>query len=149
VGQHRLEVRAVDWASPPSAPTGFRWRVVRPYGVPFSIKGPAIAGPLYPGAAPARISLTLKNPNGVAIYVTSVRVAVTASPAGCGSAVNIGLVQPNASAATPVKVPARSSVTLPTRRMSAATIELRDRAVNQDACRNGAFRLRFTGSAHS
>jgi hypothetical protein len=149
VGQHRLLVRAVDWPSPRSAPTGFRWRVVRPYGVRFSINGAVSGGPLYPGAAPLRISLTLKNPNGVAIYVTSVRVAVIASPAGCDSAANVSLVQSSASAAAPVKVPARRSVTLPAQRVSAPTIALRDRPVNQDACRNRAFPLRFTGSAHS
>ena len=149
VGEHRLLVRALDPPADPSRAAGFRWRVTHANQVSFSIRAGAIAGLLYPGAAPLSIPVTLSNPNSVPIYVTSLTVAVMGSPAGCDSTTNISLVQSNASSAIPVEVPADGSVTLPAQGVSTATIELVNLPVNQDACINAAFPLRFTGSAHS
>ena len=115
----------------------------------FSIRPGAIAGLLHPGAAPLSIPVTLSNPNSVPIYVTSLTVAAMGSPAGCDSTTNISLVQSNASSAIPVEVPADGSVTLPAHGVSTATIELVNLPVDQDACINAAFPLRYTGRAHS
>ena len=108
-----------------------------------------IAGRLYPGALPLGIPLTLSNPNSVPIHVTRVTVAVTSGPIGCDTATNARLQQSNASDAIPVEVPANGAVTLPAEGVSAPTIQLVDRPVNQDACTNATFPLRFSGSAHS
>ena len=117
-------------------------------GESFSID-PGVVGPLYPGAVPLSIPLTLSNSNGVPIYVTGLTVAVTNSPAGCNSATNISLAQSSVSSTTPVLIQANGSVTLPAQGVAAPTIQLVDLPVNQDACRNATLSLSFTGSAHS
>ena len=49
------------------------------------------SAPLYPGAAPSPLPVSLRNPNAVPIFVTAVQVAVSADPAGCDSATNFEL----------------------------------------------------------
>ncbi len=127
----------------------FDWNVVAPVSSEsFSISA-GVIGSLFPGAVPLSIPLTLRNPNGVPIYVTSLTAAVTNSPAGCNSSTNVSLTQPSASSTNPVLIQANSSVTLPAQGVSAPTIQLLDLPANQDACRNAKFPLSFTGSAHS
>lgn len=115
----------------------------------FRIRAHVGGGVLYPGAAAHAIRITLGNPNGVAMFVTRLTVTVPSGPAGCESATNIRLVQSNVSSATPVEIHAHDTVTLPAPGRSTPTIQLLDRPVNQDVCRNARFRLRVTGSAHS
>jgi hypothetical protein len=127
----------------------FDWTVIAQVrGESFSIRAGAV-GPLYPGAVPFPIPLTLSNPNGVSIYVTSLTVAVTSSPAGCSSSTNISLTQSSASSTSPILIQTNSSVRLPAQGVTAPTIQLLDLPVNQDACENTAFPLTLTGSAHS
>lgn len=114
----------------------------------LSISAGAV-GTLYPGAVPLTIPLTLSNPNGVPIYVTSLTVAVASSPAGCPSSTNIRLTQSGVSSLSPVLIPANNSVRLPAQGVAAPMIQLLDLPVNQDPCRNAAFPLTVTGSAHS
>jgi hypothetical protein len=148
-GQHQFAVRAVDAAGNRSGQATYKWKLAAAQsGVPFTISG-SLGGQLYPGAAPRRLPLTLTNPNGVAIYVTSLAVTVTSSPPGCPAAGNIALAQSSASSATPVQIPAKGSVTLPAQGVSAPTIALIDLPVNQDACKNTGFGLTYSGSAHS
>jgi hypothetical protein len=167
-GRHTFQVRArsrtrkrvlsspasytwsVDWLPPtpditrhPAGPTGS----MQASDESFSIS-PDVIGSLYPGAVPLSIPLTLSNPNGVPIYVTSLTIAVTNSPAGCSSATNISLSQSSVSSTAPVLIQANGSVTLPAQGVAAPTIQLVDLPVNQDACRNATFSLSFTGSAH-
>ena len=97
------------------------------------------------------IALTLRNPNSVRIRVTRVTVVVSAdsTPSGCSSATNLVLQQASGiSPGSPVTIPARSSVTL-NAFPRAPRIGFRDLRTNQDACRGKAFRLTYTGSAHS
>jgi hypothetical protein len=148
VGEHDFLVRAVKLPAFPSYPASFRWRVMAPSGASFSISSGSI-GPLYPGAAPLTIPLTLTNPNGVPIHVSSISVSIAHSPPGCDGATNISLVQSNASTVAEIAVPASASVTLPAQGVTPPTIALIARPVNQDACRNGAFSLHFSGSAGS
>jgi hypothetical protein len=103
---------------------------------------------LLPGSRPSPIALTLGNPNQARIFVTRLRVAVTSSPPSCPSAQNIRVVQSNATRAHPIAIPARSSVRLPAQGRSAPKIQLLDRPVNQDGCREGRFLLRFSGRAY-
>jgi hypothetical protein len=95
------------------------------------------------------IPVTLRNPHSTAIFVTSLIAVATGGSANCDSATNIRLAQSDASGAKPIEIPAKGAVTLPAQGVSAPTIELLNLAVNQDACRNEAFPLRLTISAHS
>jgi hypothetical protein len=150
VGEHHFQVRAIDPPGRPSPVARFDWRVVTQASENFSISFNGIVGGLlYPGAAPEVISLTLANPNGVSIFVTSVIVTVPSGPAGCDSATNISLAQSNVSSAAPVEIQAHGSITLPAQSRTAPTIGLVNLPVNQDACQNARFPLSFTGSAHS
>jgi len=148
-GRHGFAVRALDAAGNRSRATTFSWTITRPANRDFSISGNATAL-LYPGAPARPIALTLTNPNSVAIYVTSVQVAVSASTvAACSPASNLALTQSNASSAVPVRVPAGGSVTLPAQGVTAPTIRMVNLPVNQDACKNARFTLSYSGSAHS
>jgi hypothetical protein len=120
----------------------------RPEGFFISAREGALL-PLYPGAPPQAIPLTLTNPADFAIFVTSVTVAVSSSPLGCDSATNLRFAQSDVSGAAPVKVPPHGSVTLPTQGRSAPSIQLLDLPVNQDACQNAQFPLNLTGTSHT
>jgi hypothetical protein len=154
-GQHTFRVRARSSTRKHelSRPTSYTWLVepnpvTQTSGEALSIRA-GVIGSLYPGALPLSIPLTLSNPNSIPIYVTSVTVAVTSSPAGCNSSTNISLTQSSASSTNPVLIQADSSITLPAQGVAAPTIKLVDLPVNQDACRNATFPLSFVGSAHS
>lgn len=151
VGEHHFRVRAIDPPAPASRVARFDWRVVtRQSRENFSISaGETVGGLLYPGAAPQAIRITLSNPNGVSIFVTSLTVTVPSGPAGCNSTTNISLAQSNVSSAIPVEIQAHGSLALPAQGRSAPTIQLVNLPVNQDACQNARFPLSFTGSAHS
>ncbi len=116
--------------------------------MPFDISG-SVRG-LTPGATKV-LMLRVSNPGSVPIEVTSVRVSVSAgsTPPGCSSTANLVLHQPvGITAAAPVAVPARGSVTL-SRFPRAPRIALRDLRTNQEACKGTTFGLSYTGSAHS
>ena len=148
-GRHRFDVRALDAVGNHSRPATYAWTITKATNRDFTITGGA-SGLLYPGATARPIALTLTNPNSVAIFVTSVQVAVTGSTSpGCAPANNLALTQSSASSAAPVKVPAGGSVTLPAQGASAPTIRMVNLATNQDACKNARFSLTYSGSAHS
>lgn len=151
LGEHLFRVRALDPPAIPSAATQFDWHVTGQQIVKnFSIDTAEVTGgPLYPGAPPQAIRVTLNNPNGVAIFVTSLTVTVPSSPVGCDSATNLSLVQSDVSEAAPVEVPAHGSLTLPAQGRSAPTIQLLNLPVNQDACQNAQLPLSLNGSAHT
>jgi hypothetical protein len=113
----------------------------------FQISGSG-ADSLRPGVTTV-IRLTLTNPNGVPIYVTSLRIAVSKDPAGCSSQTNLRLVQSNVSGAGPITIPARGSITLATAPRAPQITLLNLPDVNQDACKGKAFTLTYSGSAHS
>lgn len=146
IGTHSFSVRTVGQGGSHSRAARFRWRVLEP--MDFSI-APQLANlnALYPGAPPLPLPLTIANPNPVPIYVTSLQVRVAADPAGCASAENLALTGSNASSATPLKVPAGGSISLPAPGSTAPTIQLRDLPVNQDACQRAQFPLAFLGTA--
>jgi hypothetical protein len=150
VTKHHFQVRAIDPPGRPSPVARFDWRIVTQAIESFSIgAGEVVGGLLYPRAAPQAISVTLANPNGISIFVTSVTVTVPSGPAGCDSATNVSLTQSNVSSVAQVKILAHGSLTLPAQGRTAPTIQLLDLPVNQDACQSARFPLRFTGSAHS
>lgn len=147
-GEHDFFVRAVRTPALASYAASYDWRVMAPLSASFSISSGPI-GPLYPGAAPLTIPITLTNPNSAPIRVSRISVTITGSPPGCDGATNLSLVQSNASSAAEVVVPAGGSVTLPAQGVAPPTIALIDLPLNQDACRNGEFSLQFSGSAGS
>jgi hypothetical protein len=145
-GDHVFSTRVVDRRGRRSRPARFRWTLLEPK--PFSIV-PRLSGlgVLYPGAPPLALPLAVTNPNPAPIFVTGLRVSVTADPAGCASAENLVLGESGASVVTPLEVPAGGSVDLPAPGVAAPTIGLRDLPVNQDACMGARFPLEFSGSA--
>jgi hypothetical protein len=145
-GEHSFSVRVLGRRGRHGPATRFRWRLLEPKE--FSIV-PRLAGlsPLYPGAPPVSLPLTIANPNPVPIRITSLRVAAAADPQGCTSAANLELIHSSASNLRPLRVPAKGSVSLPAPGASAPAIQLRDLPVNQDACQNAQFPLAFSGKA--
>lgn len=146
VGGHGFSVRVVGARGRHGKAARFRWRVLEPMG--FSIE-PRLEslGSLYPGAPPLTLPLVIANPNPVPIFITSLQVSATANPPGCSSAENLVMAGSSASSATPIKVPASRSVSLPAPGASAPAIQLRDLPVNQDACQKAQFPLSFAGMA--
>lgn len=146
-GDHRFAVRAVSRRGRRGAAARFSWKRVEPR--PFAIE-PQLASidALYPGAGPVALPVVLKNPNQVSIFVTGLSVSVTADPPGCDSATNLALTSSSTSHSTPLRLPAKSSVSLPAASVSAPTIALRNLPVNQDACQGARFPLAFSGEAH-
>jgi hypothetical protein len=145
-GHHAFYVRAISQQGR-SLATRFRWKLLEPK--PFSIV-PELSSlsELYPGTPAVSLPLAIQNPNSVPIFVTGLRVLVSADPSGCPSANNLALAPSNASSATPLRVAAGRSVELPARGISPPSIRLRDLATNQDACQGVSFPLEFRGRAH-
>jgi hypothetical protein len=145
-GSHTFSVRALDRRGRRGPSARFRWKLLEPK--PFSIE-PQLIGlsPLYPGAPPVALPLTVENPNPVPIRVTSLRAAATADAPECPSAANLEFIDSTVSGSAPLRVPAKASVSLPTKGISPPAIRLRDLPVNQDACQNARFPLAFFGKA--
>jgi hypothetical protein len=145
-GSHAFATRAVDRRGRRSRAARFVWQLLEPKR--FSIvPGLAALGELYPGAPPQPLPLTVSNPNPVPIFLTGLRVTVTAGPDSCAGAENLALGESGVSDSAPLEVPAEGSVSLPAPGVSAPTIQLRDLPVDQDGCQGASFPLQFTGSA--
>jgi hypothetical protein len=150
VDGHHFRVRAIDATAHPGSATQFDWQIVAQTSATFSISAKGLVGaPLYPGAPPQPIRLSLTNPHEIPIFVTSLTVRVVSSPSSCASVTNLSLVQSNVSSGSPIEIQPNGSVTLPTQGRTAPTLALVNLPVNQDACRNARFPLSFTGSAHT
>jgi hypothetical protein len=149
-GTHQFSVWAIDEAGNRSPPATDYWQQASASGpsAPFTISGQT-GGGLYPGAGAQAVPLTLSNPGAETIYVTGLGVTLQVSrlPPGC-SADGFQIREPSLPAAG-VVVPARSTVTLPTPALGAASIQMIDTGSNQDACQGAALALTFTGTAHS
>jgi hypothetical protein len=147
VGAHRFLVRSTPKGGPRSLPSRHDWLQAEPKR--FSIEA-ELSGldQLYPGAPPVALPLVLTNPNSARIFVTGVRVSVSADPTACPSAENLELIQAGASKATPIEIPAGGSVRLPAPGVAPPAIALRDLPVNQDACQGARFPLDFSGEAY-
>jgi hypothetical protein len=145
-GPHRFLVRAEGREGGRSLPARFGWTqmAAKRFLIEAQLSG---LGRLYPGAPPVALPLVLTNPNPAPIFVTSLRVAVSADPAGCDSMENLELIPASASSTMPLEVPAGGSLRLPVRGVSAPAIALRDLPVNQDACQGAQFHLSFSGEA--
>lgn len=144
VGPHIFLVEALRRGRV-AARADFSWTVLEPK--PFTISPrPDAIGPLYPGDPASPIAVVITNPNPVPITITALKVTATGGAAGCAPADNLSLATP-ALASGRLRVSARGSVSLPTAKVAAPTIALRELPVNQDACKNASFNLAFSGSA--
>jgi len=143
-----VEATSIPTPTPMPSPVGSGGGEVQVGDTNFRITGSV--GGLKPGVATA-IRLTLTNPNGVPIYVTSLIVSIGAdsTPPGCSSASNVQITQSNASGADPITVPAGGSVTLASAPRAPQIMLLNLSGVNQDVCKNKSFTLTYSGSARS
>jgi hypothetical protein len=146
-GWHSFAVRALSAAGRPGPAAHFAWEQLKPK--PFSVEPRAGAiDDLYPGDPAQELPVLITNQNPVPIVVTSLRVAVGATPPDCPAAPNFAATPASVSAAAPLIVPAGASVSLPSAAVSAPAIALRDLPVNQNACQDIEVPLVFSGEAH-
>lgn len=136
-GQHQFAVQALDWVGN-TASTGYSWTVS---DLGFSITG-NLVGQLYPGVW-RPIAITIINPNHYTIFVTSLTVNVSASPAGCPAS-DIEFQQSALSSSHTFAVPAQSSEALPA--SDQPQMSLKNRPWSQDACQGGTFNLAYSGT---
>ena len=129
----------------PVGPAGYRWQVIPASSSPFAVVSGPLPSLLYPGGGPVVIPVTVSNLGNVPIDMSGIRVHVASSPPGCSAATNAVILPSNVSSAQEVRVPAHRSVALPAQGVLPPRMELLDLPANQDACRNGNFRLTVTG----
>lgn len=149
-GGHSFSVRAVDPAGNRSGSADYDWTVTtQAGGQGFTVRG-GFVGLLAPGVS-GPLTVTISNPNGEAILVTSLTVTVQpgSSKPGCDGPANLQVTPSNASVANPLIVPANGSVTLPSGGVSAPQVLMKNLPTNQDACQSATFTFTYGGSAHS
>lgn len=157
-GTHDFAVRALTRKGRPGPDAAYGWQVAEAVSVadelpaepatgkPFSIEQTGALAPLLPGDPAQPVTLAIGNPNSVSIEVTSLTVALADAPDGCATE-NFALTASSASEATPLQVPAESTVELPSASISAPSIALLDLPVNQDACQGAELELALSGEA--
>lgn len=170
LGRHVFIVRAISSGGERGDLTVVRWVVVsersRPAGrpsaygssgasqpvagggLPISVAGdlPGLLSPGHGGAIPLRI----ENPYPYPISVSELRVTIDAgsSRRGCDGRADLAVRQSNTvEGAVAVRVPARATVTLPAQGASAPVLWMRNRPVNQDACKGARFTVRYSSVA--
>lgn len=143
VGSHTFYVQALRRGRV-TARADFGWLVLEPK--PFTVSPREAVGPLFPGEPPSAIPVTISNPNPVAITVTALKVTAGGGAPGCTPAENVALTAPALSSGK-LRIAAHGSVSLPSAKVAAPTIALRELPVSQDACKNAQFSLSFSGSA--
>jgi len=139
-GLHQFAVEAIDAAGNISSAAMWSWKV---NNIGFTVTGDAPT--LYPGTW-KKIPVSIINPNNFTIYITSLNVEVSASPATCAASTNIETLASPASASNTFAVPANSPGTL----VPAAfqpQIRLKDLSTNQDPCKRASFSLSYSGTA--
>jgi hypothetical protein len=118
-------------------------------GKAFTVSG-GTSAPLAPGLTRA-LSLTISNPNDVAISVTALTVTIAAgsSKAGCDGPTNLLVTQSNLSASNALNVAAHGQASLPNGSVEAPAVLMKNLPTDQDACKNASFTFDYSGSAHS
>jgi hypothetical protein len=151
VGTHVFCVRAVAANGTVGPETCRTWTITagateEPTGA-FTMSG-SLPSLLTPGSG-GTLPLTVTNPYDFPLRVWSLRVTVLAATTlpGCDGAANLQVTQSNAaSGALSITIPALASVTLPAQGATAPVVTMRDLPSNQDACKNAAFTLSFSGT---
>jgi hypothetical protein len=145
-GEHSFQVEARDAAGNISAASSYSWTVIKG----FTIEG-NLAGDLAPGVSQP-LHLTITNPNGKAITITSIQVTVQSgsTKAGCDGPTNTQVTQSNVSESNTLKVAAKGGkVTLPSGTVTAPVVLMKNLATNQDACKGASFTFSYSGNGHS
>jgi len=96
------------------------------------------------------LRLVVKNPHSYAIDVTSIVVSVSpgSTHEGCDGRVELAVSQSSlANGGAVLHVPAHATVALPARGVTAPFVRMRNRPVNQDACKRARFTLQYSGVA--
>ena len=165
-GPHTFLVRATGRGGKVSDTASWHWRVVDKVagtgtgshllgdqvgaagGESFTVAGglvpllsPGIGGPL---------RLTLKNPHAYPLDVTSLVVSVAggSSHPGCDGRIELAVVQSSiTTGGAALRIPPHAAVTLPAAGSTAPVLRMRNRPVNQDACKHARFTLRYSGVA--
>lgn len=118
-------------------------------GLPFSVTG-SVAG-LAPGLW-RPVAVTVHNPNGVAIRMTSLVLSVAAdsNPPGCRTGTNLEIQQSSVGSGRGIMIPAGRSVVLAEQGATNPRIRLRNLpSLNQDVCKGKSFSLLWSGTATS
>jgi hypothetical protein len=148
---HTFYVEAMDGKGKLSTPASYSWTVGKKTveELPFAITA-SLSELLAPGLS-RPLALTISNPNGVQILVTSLTVSVQtgSTKAGCDGPTNLTVTQSNASGTNMLAVPPGGHVTLPSGAVSAPQVLMNDLASNQDLCKGASFTFSYSGSAHS
>lgn len=152
LGGHTFSVEARDvQRTNLSTATSYSWTVNKKpvEEQPFTISG-NVSGSLAPGVSQP-LPLTISNPNGVTIMVTSLVATPQAgsTKAGCDGPTNLQVTQSNVSSKSTLTVPANGQVTLPSGAIGAPQVLMNNLASNQDACKGASFTFNYSGSAHS
>jgi uncharacterized membrane protein len=138
-----------------SSPSGFPYfayaqvtLVVDETSKPFAISG-SLTQPLAPGEAAQPIDLSISNPNNKPLPVTNLSMTVKSTSAGTAcDASNFAVRQ--FSGPYPVAVPGGATKTLSSLGLPSTvwpSLQMVDLPRNQDACKNVAISLAYTGSA--
>jgi hypothetical protein len=118
---------------------------------PFTVTGGATQ-PLFPGAPPRALDLSISNPNNFAIRVTTLMATITSETftgtAGtCATSDNFSVVQ---GLLVPVVIPAHSTSSLSGLGVAESDrpeIQMLETHVNQDACKGATLHLNYSGTA--
>jgi hypothetical protein len=116
-------------------------------GEPFTIEQIAPLDDLFPGEPAQALTLRVVNPNPVPIAVTSLTYSFAAEPPDCPTDQNFIVVPSDASAATPLRIAAESSVELPAQGITPPLIAMRELPVDQNACQGAPLELNLEGDA--
>ncbi len=160
LGEHSFSIRALARDGLPGPVAVHSWRQVEPgfAPVPAPLAEPVDPRPfaiearadqitdLHPGDPAQPLRVVVRNPNPVPIEVVSLSVGVASDHPNC-AAENFATTPSSASPAAPLTVPAGGAASLPSATVSAPAIAMLNLPVNQDACRDAAIPLVFSGEA--
>lgn len=166
-GEHTFLVRALGQRGATSETTSWQWTVVgrasgaetgtgelehgvaAAGGESFTVRG-GLTPLLSPGSG-GPLRLVVRNPHSYPIEITSIVVSVApgSTRTGCDGRAELAVSQSSlAKGAGILRVPAHATVTLPDGGVTAPFLRMRNRPVNQDACKRARFTLRYSGVAH-
>jgi hypothetical protein len=156
VGNHCFEAKAVDAAANTSGASKFCWTIDDDKKA-FQVTG-STSEQFFPGKA-QRVDLVFNNPNGAAIHVDSVSIAIEHATKRVGGD-HPGSFNPNCDGTTNliVSIPYSGDVTIPGNSQRSLTqlgvstsrwpeLTMPNLATPQDGCKDTAFTITYTGTA--
>jgi hypothetical protein len=155
-GTHEFEVRAVDAAGNIGDFNAWKWTIsgLSSGGQNFTISGNTVSS-LYPGGGTSNLDLSLRNPNSVTIYLSSLSVAlpsITAPNAHGGlTCPPSDFVLTQYTGGFPIVLPpgTKTLSQLGFARAQMPSITMVDRPLNQDGCKGATLNFSYSGNAQS